>query len=669
MENRHIDYRPDLDGLRAYAVIPVLLFHAGVPPFSGGFVGVDIFFVLSGFFMAKIILRDLENGTFSFLDFYVRRMRRIFPALFAMIVVTSIVAAFVFMPQEFEYFAASVKAAVLFVANILFRQESGYFDIASEMKPLLHTWSLSVEEQFYVIFPLALYLTYRHARAWLIHLIVAFITVSFLASVWAVQVRPEKAFYLLHFRVWELLLGALVAAIPVRPQTETASSLFGVCGFAAILIAIFFFKSNIPFPGLSALLPCLGAAALIRANVRSGPVATVLTNKPTVFLGKISYSLYLWHWPIIVFAQYFAEGKLTPILKLVVIGASVLAGVLSWKYIENPVRFGRFRTSTKLAVLSASVAFVLVAYGFSTFVEKNDGLPGRLPTEAARLYQATFDTGSFNDPKCFADSDGDGLTPAQINGDALCRLGVEGGKPSFLLWGDSHAAAIAPALDVAARSLGITGTFVGRASCPPLPNTEFGRSDHVERCIDHTKAVMALVARHHYPKVFLAAYWPKYVHRSELPEQGVFFDPRVQPDLSDWSQPVAIGLERLANDLRRIGSQPIFIMDVPEVGYTVPEALARAYMAGRTLEIAPDLGYTEKRQALARDVITGVANSTGAWVVDPMSRICDDRHCKVMENNVVLYQDGDHLSAGGASALAPLFDEPLTKSVPTSDQK
>lgn len=646
--------------MRAYAVIPVLFFHAGISAFSGGFVGVDIFFVLSGFFMAKIILRDLDRGQFNFLDFYVRRMRRIFPALFAMITVTSVVATIVLMPREFEYFASSVRAAVLFVANVRFYNESGYFDIASEMKPLLHTWSLSVEEQFYVGFPLVLFLVNRFARTWLVPLFAIVILISLGASSWVIYENPDKAFYLLPFRIWELLLGALVAAVPRLEQARAADPFLGSAGLIAILASIFLYRADMPFPGFSALLPCLGAAALIAANSRSGPVAAILTNRPTVFLGKISYSLYLWHWPIIVLIQYRTETALTPGLQALVVALSVVLGFLSWKYIEQPVRFGRLRSASRTAIIGSSVGFVTVACVFATIVKDDDGVPGRLPAEAARLYRATYDHSPYDIPKCFADSNGKGLSPDQINNNQLCDIGVPGGRPAFLLWGDSHAAAIAPALDLAAKKLGITGKFVGRGSCPPLPDTQFGAAENVERCVEHTKAVMALIEREHYPLVFMAAYWPKYVHRSELPQQGVFFDPRVPPDLSDWSKPIVSGLTNVIATLKKQGSQPVLIMDVPEAGYRVPEALARAYMTGNSLEIAPDLAYTQKRQALARDVLSRVADTTGSWIVDPMGTLCDAQRCRVMEGKTVLYKDGDHLAAGSAPTLAPLFESVLS---------
>jgi peptidoglycan/LPS O-acetylase OafA/YrhL len=664
LAGQHLDYRPDLDGLRAYAVLPVLLYHAGIGAFSGGFVGVDVFFVLSGFFMAKIILRDLDQEKFSFYEFYLRRIRRIFPALFAMIAITSVAASFLFMPQELEYYSSSALAAVLFVANVLFFKESGYFDIASDMKPLLHTWSLSVEEQFYVFFPLALYLTHRYARSHLVPLIVGVLAVSFIASLWAVFFSPEKAFYLLHFRVWELLLGALVAAVPKRRDEPKLDILLGYGGLAAILLAVFLYRSSMPFPSFSAVLPCLGAAALIRAQSRSGPVAALLTNRPTVFIGKISYSLYLWHWPVIVFAKYLTEGELTLELKVAVICLSLLLGFLSWKFIEQPVRFGRLKSASKTSVLCCSAGFVLIVGGFAAAVAYTKGLPQRLPAEASRLYQATYDAGPFFEPRCFADSDGDGLSPEQIDRNELCNMGVAGGKPRFLLWGDSHAAAIAPALDLAAKNLGMTGTFVGRASCPPLPDTQFGKPEHAERCVDQIKSVLALIAREKYSMVFLGGYWPKYVHRSELPGQGIFFDPRVAPDLSDWSQPIVSGLTAVVETLKQQKIQPVLVMDVPEMGFAVPEALARANTAGKSLAIGPPLDYTLAREALARKVITNVADATGSLVVDPMSVLCDTQRCKVMDGETVIYRDGDHLTASGARGLAPLFEPALSKAQP-----
>ncbi|MGE7368821.1 acyltransferase family protein [Neorhizobium sp. NPDC001467] len=656
----HFSYRADLDGLRAVAVLSVLLYHAGISWVPGGFVGVDVFLVLSGFFMAKIIMRDLERGSFSFVEFYGRRAKRIFPALFVMIFATTILATLLFMPAEYEYFAKSVRASALFYSNILFLDESGYFDIGSKMKPLLHTWSLSLEEQFYVVFPIGLFLAHRYAKRSVAIVIGALTLASFIAAVWAMQERPEKAFYLLHFRVWELLIGAGVALLPELRASERVHQALAAAGAFAILLSVALYQPGTAFPGASALLPCLGTAVLIYANCHTGPISVLLANRVSRFVGLISYSVYLWHWPLIVFAQYQTGGELTPILTASVIVASLICGTLSWKYVEQPVRFGRVSALSWKILAPAGVAVILTAVGFGTFVSSRDGLPGRLPADARKLYEATFDFGTYFPPACFADSDGRGLQPAQILSGDLCTIGVPG-KASFLLWGDSHAAAIAPGLSAAAKQLGVTGLFVGRGSCPPLPGTPFAEDTDVKRCIAHTEAIEALIKRERFPLVFLAAYWPKYVHRSELPGQGVFFSPDVAPDLSDWSQPIASGLMRVIKQLKGDGSQVALVMDVPEAGYRVPEALARAQMTGQSLEIAPPIAYTHARQSLARKVLLSASEETGALVVDPMEAMCDQNRCRVMDGDTVLYRDGDHLSGQGAAKLAPIFVEALEK--------
>ncbi|MBB4189537.1 peptidoglycan/LPS O-acetylase OafA/YrhL [Sinorhizobium terangae] len=653
--HQSFEYRPDLDGLRAVAILPVLLFHAGFRSFSGGFVGVDVFFVLSGFFMARIILTELERGSFSFGAFYLRRMRRIFPALFSMIAVSTVAAWFLLMPQEFRYFGDSVQAAALFTSNILFRGESGYFDVAAEMKPLLHTWSLSVEEQFYLIFPVAVFLGYKFARRHILTVVLVVTLLSFGASTWGVAHAPEKTFYLLHFRVWELLTGALVAIAPRPAYAARGSKALAALGLLAILLPVFTYSPDTPFPGPHAAVPCLGTALVIHAHCRGGLIARFLGNPVSVFIGRISYSLYLWHWPTIVFLRYGLGHELTTGWALTAVAMSFALAYVSWKFVEQPARYGGL-VSSRGAIVGVSSAAIGSAVVFGSIVNGLQGIPQRLPEEARTLYQATYDESRFSSARCFADTNGEGLTPAQIRRGKLCRVGVEtASEPQFLVWGDSHAAAIAPAIDVAARQMGMSGMFVGRASCPPLPNTDFGRPAAVKRCIEHNSAVMSLIEQKKFAFVFMVGYWPKYVHRAGLPGEGVFFDPRVKPSWTDWSAPVKAGLNTTLTKLARQGTKAVLVMDVPEMGYEVPEALARAVVSGRSLDIAPPLDYTKMRQALARRVLEEAAKSSGALVVDPMSVMCDAAKCHVMRKGTVLYRDGDHLSAKGAESLSALF--------------
>lgn len=653
--NRHFEYRPDLDGLRAIAILPVLFFHLGFAGFRGGFVGVDVFFVLSGFFMAQIILSDLEKGDFNFRQFYLRRIRRIFPALFSMIAVSAVVAWFLFMPQEMRYFADSVRAAALFTSNVLFRREAGYFDISAEMKPLLHTWSLSVEEQFYIVFPIALVVSCRSARRHTGVIMGTVLLLSFGASSWAVFHSPEKAFYLLHFRVWELLTGSLVALLPKVSYKVIFSQALTTLGLAGIFAAVFFYSPDTPFPGIYAALPCLSTALIIHARCREGLVAGLLSNPGSVFIGRISYSLYLWHWPAIVFARYVIGHELTTAWAFGLAIISVVLAYLSWRFIEQPSRYGKFASSLPIIFgVSGSAVVSAVAFGF--VVNNLQGIPQRLPEKAYQLYEATYDASPFSSERCFADSNGKGLTLEQIRKGDLCSIGAEPkNEPYFLVWGDSHAAAIAPAIDVAARKIGVSGMFVGRGSCPPLPNAAFGPPSAIERCADYNSAVMSLIQQKKFAFVFMVGYWPKYVHRAELPGQGIFFDARIEPPVADWSAPVEASLKTTLTTFRRQGTQAVLVMDVPEMGYDVPEALARAATSGSSLDIAPPLEYTNKRQALARRVITNAAKSNGALVVDPMRAICDADKCHVMRNGVVLYKDGDHLSAKGAQSISEVF--------------
>lgn len=655
MTTKHLEYRPDLDGLRAVAILPVLFFHADMAWFQGGFVGVDVFFVLSGFFMANVILADLGRDDFSFGRFYLRRIRRILPALFSMIMVTAGAAWLLLMPKEFSYLADSVKAAALFTSNILFERESGYFDIAAEMKPLLHTWSLSIEEQFYIVFPIALFAAHRFARKHIIPIFLTILLLSFFASSWAAFYSPEKAFYLLQFRVWELLTGSLVAFIPRPNYPAGLPKYLSLLGITGILLAVFLYSPDTPFPGIYAALPCLSTALIIHARCQDGAPAFILNNRASVFIGRISYSLYLWHWPLIVFFRYLIGHELTILNSIEVVALSFVLAYLSWRFIEQPARYGAL-ASSRTAILGISGGAVLAAVTFGFVVTKYEGIPQRLTGDVYQLYAATYDKSPFFSEKCFADSDGRGLAPRDIREGNLCSLGAsDKNNIRFLVWGDSHAAAMAPAIDTAARQNGTSGLFVGRASCPPLPGADFGTPAVVSRCKDYNAAVVELIKREKFPFVFMIGYWPKYVHRAELPGEGVYFDAGMVPNSADWSAPVRESLNATIKTLAQQGTRVILVQDIPEMGLDVPEALARAQMTGRSLDVAPSLEYTGRRQALARQVITDSAKEGQTLVADPMKMLCDATKCHAIVGGTVLYQDGDHLSRQGAEYLAPIF--------------
>ncbi len=339
-------YRPEIDGLRALAIIPVVLYHAGLPGFSGGFVGVDVFFVISGYLITSIILHEKNQGRFSLAGFYERRVRRIFPALFMVMAVTYPLAFLLLTPTAMQEFAGSAAASTVFIGNVFFLGASGYFATAAELKPLLHAWSLSVEEQFYLLFPVFLLLTWRFGRRAQIGLIAAVAVASLALAQWQVSTGDtQRAFFLLQARMWEILVGVLLAfwLASARGEALRLQGRFrhaALLGLALIFAAVLCYGPDTPFPGLAAAVPCAGAALVIVFASPAGLAGTMLSRRPVVFIGIISYSLYLWHYPLLAFTRIATETVSLAQL-LAVCGLSFLIACLSWRYVEQPARHVR----------------------------------------------------------------------------------------------------------------------------------------------------------------------------------------------------------------------------------------------------------------------------------------------------------------------------------------
>jgi peptidoglycan/LPS O-acetylase OafA/YrhL len=337
-----IPYRPEIDGLRAIAVTPVILFHAGFQTFSGGFVGVDVFFVISGYLITSIILKDLENGTFSFLDFYERRARRILPALFLVMCTCIPIAWFCMLPGQMKEFCRSLASVSLFASNIHFWRGTGYFDTAAEQKPLLHTWSLAVEEQYYMLFPIILSFLWRQGKPQtLVCLGTAFIGSLALAE-WASLAKPAAAFFLLPTRGWELLTGSLTAFyLAERNQSNINNNfneIYGIFGVALIGYSVLFYNSSTPFPGLYALAPTIGAALVILFVTKQTTLGRLIGSKPLVLTGTLSYSAYLWHQPILVFVRILVGKETTDEWGAPALLAVFIIAFFSWKFVEQPFR-------------------------------------------------------------------------------------------------------------------------------------------------------------------------------------------------------------------------------------------------------------------------------------------------------------------------------------------
>ena len=430
-------YRPEIDGLRALAVVPVILFHAGFSWFSGGFVGVDVFFVISGYLITTILIEDLENNRFSITNFYERRVRRILPALFLIMALCIPFAWLWMVPSQNKDFSASLFAVSVFISNILFWQESGYFAAAAEEKPLLHTWSLAVEEQYYVLFPIFLFFLWRFRKKRAFWIIAVLAACSLLLSEWASRNDASANFYLAPTRAWELFAGS-IAAFVVQKRGVVPNNMLASLGLIAILVSIFYYNSATPFPSIYALLPVGGVVLIVLFADTETFVSKLLSTRLLVGMGLISYSAYLWHQPLFAFARIRTLGDPTNALMIFLSVASIALAVVSWKFVEQP-----FRKKGQLFQSRASIfAFSLIGMTIFSLLGiagyTNDGLYGRFVKQFK---------GDIGDAEFFhyIDERYYDCEPRKIAKKALHWAGVlrckqsKKGTPQIVLLGDSHA--------------------------------------------------------------------------------------------------------------------------------------------------------------------------------------------------------------------------------------
>jgi len=394
-------YRPDVDGLRAIAVLPVIFFHAGLDAWSGGFVGVDVFFVISGYLITSLILAEKLEGRFSILTFYERRARRILPVLFCVMLVCLPFAWFWMLPYEMENFSRSILAVVFFVSNILFWRQTGYFATDAALEPLLHTWSLAVEEQYYFFFPLAFLACWRLGLRWVIGLFVLAGLASFAVAYWGATNRPDATFYLLPTRGWELLVGATIALVYQQYRDRSAkwaagqsiNQVLSFLGVALIGYAVFRFDGNIPFPGPYALVPTLGAALIILASSPEVVIGRVLSHPWIVKVGLISYSAYLWHQPLFAFARLRSVTEPSEVVFLCLAISSIVLAYFSWRYVERPFRDAQRITRKGVLVFVLLASAFMIAVAIAGIYTK--GFTKRFPREFVELAVSPSDRGAY----------------------------------------------------------------------------------------------------------------------------------------------------------------------------------------------------------------------------------------------------------------------------------
>ncbi|MEN3165025.1 acyltransferase family protein [Tistrella mobilis] len=651
-------YRPDIDGLRAIAVLGVMAYHLDLPLFSGGFVGVDVFFVISGYLITCLILREARAESFRFGNFWLRRFRRLMPAMLVMLVATAVAAYLMLYPLEFRSHFRSLLMQALSMGNFFFYRQDPYFSPHTELMPLLHTWSLAVEEQFYLIYPLLLLPLFQASpRRRLIWLSLGCGAGIMIAEV-LVRSDMRAAFYLLPGRLWELLAGGWLAVLPaVRPSGRTAilrREAQALVGFLVILMAMIAFHAHMSFPGLAALLPVVGTMLVLRAGQTPTPtfVGRVLAMRPMVFVGLISYSLYLWHWPLIVFARYLdADLSLPWAAPPLSSTATAVVGFLcfpiawmSWRYVERPFRQRQLLVKSRrfLTVMTVSV-LALVSYALAMDMD----LVRRYPPAEAALLQAEIEPAN----RCRHWSDELWYTP-------FCE--VEAGVPargSVLLFGDSHAGMVWPAVAEVAREMGV-GVYVNRQRCPVPALKE-------DRWCNLTLAELgAVIRRHDVRLVILASRWDRWVIGAEPGgvDETLGLPVLTKAEQSHRAAELGAVLDHALTIFRDMGVEVAIMKQVPLMLAHPPRALAAIIRDGGNPRHAGKPLEVHRRVNAPVEQVIDRAAAGRARVLDPARWLCvpDDLCPMIDDKGQSLYQDDNHLSKSGGKVLAPMFDALMT---------
>lgn len=652
-------YRPEIDGLRALAVLAVLFFHLSLGGFSGGFVGVDVFFVVSGYLITRQIVTEIDGNRFSLVRFYERRIRRLVPALLVMLAASLAVGALVFLPLDWAYMARNAASAGAFLSNIAYWLQIDYFDGDAKARALLHTWSLGVEEQFYLTFPLILLACARFGRVWLIRITMMIAALSFVASVWMTGHDQASAFYLLPFRGWEFLLGALLALgmhEPLRSGLSRAAA--GIAGLALIAVAVFAFDDMTIFPGVAALIPCGGTLLLLLAG-RDSPTGKLLSIAPLTFIGRISYSIYLWHWPLIVFVNYQNIGRLTVWENLGLAAISIVIGYLSWRFVEMPFRTPRGRETAKTVFFRSGVATVAVC-GVASLIYVAQGVPERFPEQTVRLASYAASANPEAD-KCRD-------VKLQLAANSVCTIGKAEGAET-LLWGDSHAGALFGALEGIAKH-GESTIYGATPQCPPLENV--GTS---LECLDgNRKRLDYVLSNPEIKTVILAARWSLYL-------DGRFTSGEAEnnngvPTLSGadgeslplFSRSARVmfrrGLSNLVDKLLANGKHVVLVYPVPETGFDIPSTLALISSRGQDPAsfTTPRATYVERQERALR-ILDGVGKDPLLTRVYPDDVFCHGSRCLTYAKGAPLYFDSHHLSIPGARMLQPKLEQAIANGV------
>ncbi len=656
-------YRKEIDGLRAVAVLPVLFFHADFNFFSGGFLGVDVFFVISGFLITSILLKDISQHRFSLLYFYERRARRIMPALLFMGLGT-LVFAYVAMPRHlFKDFGMSLANVYTFTSNIYFQLTSGYFSTVADQKPLLHTWSLAVEEQYYLFFPLLLLLLYKRVNKHVLNIIVVLLVLSLLTSHFLTQAGYNNAsFYLITSRAWELFAGSVLAftQISTFSKNSVIRESMGVLGLLMLLVSFVVFDKDDSLPGFYSLIPVVGTMLIIVFATSTTYVGKLLAQKWLVFTGLISYSLYLWHQPILAFLKLKTVGHPSAVALSLGLAVSFCIAIISWKYIEAPFR-DKAKTSSKF-VFTFSVVGIMLSITAGLYIHQNKGLPDRFSNQLEYS-----DIGYSPKRKACHTAGTDYLKPSEA-----CRY-FEGNEVTWAVLGDSHGVELAYALATELQEKNEAVLHLTNSACPaaafmklrsPKGCGNWSR-DAIETLVNDKKIdKVVIIYRHslHYFGDHLSSY-------PELPQKNRinFVDKSKRKEHRNnireyyWNS-----YRKTVETLVQANKKVFVVYPVPELPLSIKNMIAPVTIFSEKPTLNPvkavSLEYYNRRNRYVLNKLNTLNYGENLFAVKPDEIFCDELFCSAAKNNRSYYADDDHLSVFGASKLA-------TEIIMRNDQK
>ncbi len=668
------DYKPHIDGLRALAVLPVIFFHAGYSFFQGGYVGVDVFFVISGYLITSLILKDLKLKKFSLSNFYLRRSRRILPALYLITFISIIGSIFLIPNEELNFFSKQSISVVLFISNFFFWRNTGYFDQNSELQPLLHTWSLSVEEQFYIFFPIFLILVWKFLQSKIKFILLVIIFLSFISSQVGGNFKIQNLsnefpffqlpfnffwqagsanFYLPFGRIWELLIGSLISIYTFKKRFKFSKSdnYLSSVGLILIIISIFAYSENIQYPSIFTVLPVLGTSLIILYSGNSSLTYKILTLKPLVYLGLISFSLYLWHQPLLAFNRIYFGVELSFFHTALIILASLLLSIISWKFIERPFRNKKI-ISDKKAIISIVVSSIIILFlSVLIYSSKIESAQKKLPIEIINSFNSVDKTNCLD------------LDYAHLDGkDWYCELGDKSKKIYFAVVGDSHALALKPVFDSVAKNLGKKGLLTGFSGCPGLIGINSVRPDHnIKNCKSLNDKLYRFVEETKIKKVFLVSRWTYYTvgnlgrsNFSLISTGDKLFSNR---DVSKTS--MIYGIRNTAQKYKNLDVELFFVHQIPEQVYSPKFSYQKSFNfkenttdLKKLMSFGVDYNDYLKHQKFIFDNINLIKKDfLNLKEIDLSKNFCDKSKCYHGSKNRSYYADKHHLSTFGSSKI------------------